>query len=75
MVLGTLLGELLDLDSAVIRLGDWLQRKTGGRGRFTDGFVNASLVFAVGAMAVMGGLDSACRSPARSLRVPCLRIP
>ena len=51
MVLGTLLGELLDLDSAVIRLGDWLQRKTGGRGRFTDGFVN-------GAMAIMGALNS-----------------
>ena len=41
MVLGTVLGELLDLDSALIRLGDWLQRKTGGRGKFTDGFVNS----------------------------------
>ena len=58
MVLGTLLGELLDLDSAVIRLGDWLQRKTGGRGRFTDGFVNGTMVFAVGAMAIMGALNS-----------------
>ena len=51
MVLGTLVGELLDLDSAVIRLGDWLQRKTGGKGRFTDGFVN-------GTMAIMGALNS-----------------
>ena len=58
MVLGTLVGELLDLDSAVIRLGDWLQRKTGGKGRFTDGFVNSTMVFAVGAMAIMGGLNS-----------------
>ncbi len=58
MVLGTLLGELLDLDSAVIRLGDWLQRKTGGKGRFTDGFVNGTMVFAVGAMAIMGALNS-----------------
>ena len=49
MVLGTVLGELLDLDSALIRLGDWLQRKTGGRGKFTDGFVNSTMVFAVGA--------------------------
>ncbi len=58
MVLGTLVGELLDLDSAVIRLGDWLQRKTGGKGRFTDGFVNGTMVFAVGAMAIMGALNS-----------------
>ena len=58
MVLGTVLGELLDLDSAVIRLGDWLQRKTGGRGKFTDGFVNGTMVFAVGAMSIMGALNS-----------------
>ena len=58
MVLGALVGELLDLDSAVIRLGDWLQQKTGGKGRFTDGFVNGTMVFAVGAMAIMGGLNS-----------------
>ena len=42
----------------MIRLGDWLQRKTGGRGRFTDGFVNGTMVFAVGAMAIMGALNS-----------------
>ena len=58
MVLGTIIGELPDLDGAVIRLGDWLQRKTGGRGRFTDGFVNSTMVFAVGAMSIMGGLNS-----------------
>lgn len=62
LVLGTLLGELLDLDSAVLRLGDWLQRKTGGKGRFTDGFVNGTMVFAVGAMAIMGGLNSGLQS-------------
>ena len=58
MVLGTVLGELLDLDSALIRLGDWLQRRTGGRGKFTDGFVNSTMVFAVGAMSIMGALNS-----------------
>lgn len=58
LVLGTLLGELVNLDGAVLRLGDWLQKKTGGKGRFTDGFVNGTMVFAVGAMAIMGGLNS-----------------
>ena len=56
MVLGTVLGELLDLDSALIRLGDWLQRKTGGRGKFTDGFVNPLLV--PFASLFMGALNS-----------------
>ncbi len=58
LIIGTIIGELLDIDSAVNRLGDFLQKKVGGRGSFTEGFVTGSLVFAVGAMAVMGALDS-----------------
>lgn len=58
MVLGVLIGELLDLDKAVNRFGDWLQRKTGGRGRFTEGFVTGTMVFVIGAMSIMGSLSS-----------------
>lgn len=58
LILGTIIGELLDIDGAVNRCGDFLQKKVGGRGAFTEGFVTGSLVFAVGAMAVMGALDS-----------------
>ena len=38
MVLGVLMGELLDLDKAVNRLGDWLKKRIGGQGKFTEGF-------------------------------------
>lgn len=58
MVLGVLIGELLDLDKAVNRFGDWLQRKTGGRGRITEGFVTGTMVFVIGAMSIMGSLSS-----------------
>lgn len=58
LIIGTIIGELLDIDGAVNRCGDFLQKKVGGRGAFTEGFVTGSLVFAVGAMAVMGALDS-----------------
>ena len=57
MILGVLIGELLDLDKAVNRFGDWLQRKTGGRGRITEGFVTGTMVFVIGAMSIMGSLD------------------
>lgn len=43
------------------QLGDWVERKFGGKGSKTslsDGFVTASLLFCVGAMAIMGALDS-----------------
>lgn len=58
LVIGTVIGELLDIDAAVNRLGNFLQKKIGGHGNFTEGFVTGTLVFAVGAMAVMGALDS-----------------
>ena len=58
LVLGTIIGELLNIETAVERLGSWLQKRFGDLGRITEGFVTGSLVFAVGAMAVMGALDS-----------------
>lgn len=59
--IGAILGELLQLDEHMHQLGDWVERKFGGKGSKTslsDGFVTASLLFCVGAMAIMGALDS-----------------
>ncbi len=57
MVAGTLIGELLDIESAVNKLGESLQKRFTGSS-VTEGFVTGSLVFAVGALAVMGPLES-----------------
>lgn len=62
MVVGTAIGTLLDLDAGINKLGKWIEDKTKGRfGRVADGFVNASLLFCVGAMTVLGALDSGLR--------------
>ena len=61
MVLGVILGELLDLDRRIHALGDWVERrfaKKQSKTSISEGFVNASLLFCVGAMAIMGALDS-----------------
>ena len=58
LVLGTVIGEALDIDRAVTRLGDKLQEKFQGKGRITEGFVTCTLLFAVGAMTIIGSLDS-----------------
>ena len=52
----------LIIELAVERMGEWLQKKFSGMGRITEGFVTGTLVFAVGAMAVMGGLDSGLKN-------------
>ena len=61
IAIGAIFGELLQLDEHMHQLGDWVERKFGGKGSKTslsDGFVTASLLFCVGAMAIMGALDS-----------------
>lgn len=57
LVLGTIIGELLNIDAAVNKLGENLQKRFSGS-RVTEGFVTGSLVFAIGALAVMGPLQS-----------------
>lgn len=62
MVSGGLLGTLLNLDGRVNRLAHWLERKLvrgdAAGGTFGEGFVNATLLYCVGAMAVVGSLNS-----------------
>lgn len=59
MVIGAALGTLLDLDGKLDRLGAFAQEKLAkGNDTFAEGFVSASLLFCVGAMAVVGSLES-----------------
>ena len=60
-VIGAIIGELLRLDDRMHDLGDWVEcrfAKSGAKGSISEGFVSASLLFCVGAMAIMGSLDS-----------------
>lgn len=63
LVLGTAVGELLKIEQRLDRLGDWLKAKVAkkGGGRFTEGFVTASLLFCVGSMSIMGSFDAGLR--------------
>ena len=59
VVLGTLVGELLDPDAWLSRLGALLERKMKGRvDNLAQGFVAATLLFCVGAMTVTGAMES-----------------
>ena len=57
MVVGTIIGELLNIDAAVNKLGDALQKKCNGS-PITEGFVTGTMVFVIGAMSIMGSLSS-----------------
>lgn len=59
MVLGALLGELLNLEDKMEQFGEWLKKRTGNSGekRFVEGFVTASLTVSIGAMAIVGAIE------------------
>ena len=64
MVIGAIIGELLNLDKRMRHVGDWVQKKTehlvksdSAGPSISDGFVTASLLFCVGAMAIVGALQ------------------
>ena len=64
MVIGAVIGELLDLDGRMKHLGDWVQKQTerlvmssDSAPSISDGFITASLLFCVGAMAIVGALQ------------------
>ncbi len=61
MVLGTIVGELVNLEKQITRFGDWLKRKTKSTqdNGFTDAFITASCTVCIGAMAVIGAMNDA----------------
>jgi len=66
MGLGALLGELIDIDKWVNRLGDSLEKrfvKKSEKGKFAEGFVSCSMLFCVGAMTVTGAFQDALGNP------------
>lgn len=62
MVLGAIIGTLLDLDKAINDLGLWVEKRfrrgEGGQISIAEGFVTASLLFCVGAMTINGSLNA-----------------
>lgn len=62
IVVGALIGEGIDLDEKLNQLGNWLENrfksKDGSKISVAEGFVSASLLFCVGAMTIVGSLQS-----------------
>ncbi len=58
LLVGGVIGELLDIDAALTRAGEWLRNRVAPTaGRFVEGFVVASLVFCVGPLTVLGSIQ------------------
>ena len=69
LVLGGITGELLKIDRGLDKMGKLLERFVNrfnrgkqGNGTIGEGFVTATLVYCIGAMAILGALDGGLRN-------------
>ena len=59
LLLGTIVGEIINVESGLERAGDWLQKRLARSGStLSEAFVSASLVFCVGPLSILGSLDN-----------------
>ena len=61
IVLGSVIGEFLKIESGIEKFGEWLKMKTKNSkdAGFTDAFVTATATVCVGAMAIIGSINDA----------------
>jgi len=59
LLIGSLLGEGINIEAQMERVGEKLKKavKVKGDNRFVDGFVTTSLIICVGAMAIVGSMQ------------------
>ncbi len=55
---GGALGEALRIEEGLERIGERLKRRFRGSGRFTEGFVAATLLFCVGPLTLLGSIQN-----------------
>ncbi len=61
LAIGAFVGEAIDIEARLDHVGEWLKKSLkvkGEKGRyFVEGFVNSSLLFCIGAMAIIGSIQ------------------
>ena len=65
IVIGAVIGELIDLEGMLNKLGAWIESKVQTKksdGGIAQGFVTATLIFVIGSMAIIGAIDSGVRN-------------
>ncbi len=60
LVIGGVIGEIFRIDQRLDHLGEWIEKKVNKKseGNIAVAFVTATLVYTIGAMAILGALNS-----------------
>jgi uncharacterized protein len=64
IVLGSIVGELLDVDGRMTRMSEFLKKKIRLKSeRFSEGLVTAFLIFCMGSMSILGPIEEGLGKP------------
>lgn len=59
LVIGSIIGEAIDIERRLDHLGQGLEKKFAGQDQgFSQAFVSTSLIYCIGAMAIVGSIES-----------------
>ncbi|WP_100405873.1 DUF554 domain-containing protein [Bacillus solitudinis] len=64
LVIGAIIGEKIDLEGKLNQVGKWIEKRMGAKqeeGTIANAFVTTTLIYVVGAMAILGALDGGLR--------------
>ena len=58
LVIGSIIGELLNIEKQINLLSDWLKVKSGSSNvKFSEGFLTSFLLFCMGSMTILGAIE------------------
>ncbi|RLD68160.1 MAG: DUF554 domain-containing protein [Bacteroidetes bacterium] len=58
LVIGSIIGELLNIEKQISKLSDWLKSKSGSsNAKFSEGFLTSFLLFCMGSMTILGAIE------------------
>ncbi len=73
LLLGAIIGEAVNLESWIERLGEWLKtRARSGSSTFVEGFVTSSLLYVTGAMVIVGSIQDGVAGDPRTLYIKAM---
>ncbi len=58
LVLGSIIGSLIDIESKIQHIGEFLKKKSGSKNtRFSEGFITAFLLYCMGSLTILGSIE------------------
>ena len=58
IVIGAVIGEIIDVDKRINNFGDWIKKKYKTRNeRFSEGFITAFMLYCMGSMTILGAFE------------------